>query len=496
MADLPSNPLMFGIDGADPSKPMLMAAGIPPNPLADSKPGELPANPLLDDSQDELSEVTNKEDEATLDHAVAYPPVSIRLCDNKGCSNPGDPDKRCGKCFISCYCSKECQVAHWKAHKKHCKLNRAFVLNSTTEEHLMCLSLDFVKHFRDNFAGSDEGYKRYKEHFDKLGTFGVEKGRGIHSVTVGVLEIVRGRDLVKLRALEKLCEGECFNDWALLLEVRQALQPVLAEKHAAGEITEEEVLDGVLALGMAYNWMKDGMCLACFHKAKQGFMRLLGPNHAKTFEASYAVASQILSREEEFAEKVRLFELAQEILPDEQVTYYLANDIGSACLHKGMYEDAQYHYVLALQGRLRVLGPDHKDTLMSLTNLGIVHKMMKDYVGAIKFYERSLEGKERTLGKTHPSTLTTMMNMATTYSEGLKMHRHAELLYCKALDGHERALGKDNEETKKCAMGLAILYYQELKDKQMTKNVVKEYPHLLNEGRLGECLREFIEDEK
>ena len=36
----------------------------------------------------------------------------------------------------------------------------------------------------------------------------------------------------------------------------------------------------------------------------------------------------------------------------------------------------------------------------------------------------------------------------------------------------------------------------ELKDKQMTKNVVKEYPHLLNEGRLGECLREFIEDEK
>ena len=88
--------------------------------------------------------------------------------------------------------------------------------------------------------------------------------------------------------------------------------------------------------------------------------------------------------------------------------------------------------------------------------------MMKDYRGAIKFYERSLEGKERTLGKTHPSTLTTLMNMATTYSEGLKMHRHAELLYCKALDGHERALGKDNEETKKCALGLAILYYQEV----------------------------------
>ena len=65
--------------------------------------------------------------------------------------------------------------------------------------------------------------------------------RGMQSITVGVLEIARGRDLVKLRALEKLCEGECFNDWALLLEVRQALEPLLASKHAKGEVTEEEV---------------------------------------------------------------------------------------------------------------------------------------------------------------------------------------------------------------------------------------------------------------
>ncbi|KAJ6571265.1 hypothetical protein B0H19DRAFT_1255254 [Mycena capillaripes] len=31
----------------------------------------------------------------------------------------------CSSCEIAMYCSKECQVAHWPAHKKQCKLNKA-----------------------------------------------------------------------------------------------------------------------------------------------------------------------------------------------------------------------------------------------------------------------------------------------------------------------------------------------------------------------------------
>lgn len=29
--------------------------------------------------------------------------------------------KRCGKCRIPCYCSKECQLKHWPVHKKECR---------------------------------------------------------------------------------------------------------------------------------------------------------------------------------------------------------------------------------------------------------------------------------------------------------------------------------------------------------------------------------------
>ena len=35
------------------------------------------------------------------------------------CGNE-NADKKCGKCFVTLYCSRECQQQHWKAHKKLC----------------------------------------------------------------------------------------------------------------------------------------------------------------------------------------------------------------------------------------------------------------------------------------------------------------------------------------------------------------------------------------
>jgi hypothetical protein len=48
-------------------------------------------------------------------------------CELAGCEKADDELRegqrlmKCGKCKETFYCTKECQMAHWKAHKKNCK---------------------------------------------------------------------------------------------------------------------------------------------------------------------------------------------------------------------------------------------------------------------------------------------------------------------------------------------------------------------------------------
>ena len=274
--------------------------------------------------------------------------------------------------------------------------------------------------------------------------------------------------------------------------------PVLEKRHAEGKpTTEEDVLDGVLALGRAYMRMQDPECHDCFRRAKEGFVRLLGEDSAKAVNAACRVAGQLASDDERIAEYRRLWEMAKVSLPEEGVTYDIVNSPGIELKNKGKYEEAKVFYLAALEGRRRVLGDEHKKTLDSLNSMGILLHKMEDHEGALDYYQQALKVKEKVLGKTHPSTLTTIMNMAITYMDGLKDFTKAEEMYRQALDGHERSLGKQHKHTKTCAMNMAILLCWELKSKEKTRALIKEYPGLLEDaGGLGKLhqdhMRAFI----
>ena len=107
-------------------------------------------------------------------------------------------------------------------------------------------------------------------------------------VTAGVLRLLKYGNVAQLEALAKLAEEEEeFDDAVLLLEARRRTQKILEKAYAAGKLTEEKVLDGVLALGDAYMWMGDYEAMACFERAKEGFVRLLGENSAKAADAAF-----------------------------------------------------------------------------------------------------------------------------------------------------------------------------------------------------------------
>ena len=113
--------------------------------------------------------------------------------------------------------------------------------------------------------------------------------------------------------------------------------------------------------------------------------------------------------------------------------------------------------------------------------MGVLLCKMEDYEGALDYFQQALRVQEKVFGKTHPMTLRTIMNMASTYQVGLKDFTRAEEMFRLALDGFERSLGKDHEHTKDCARNLALLLAQELRDKEKTRELAKEYPHILDD---------------
>ena len=65
-----------------------------------------------------------------------------------------------------------------------------------------------------------------------------------------------------------------------------------------------------------------------------------------------------------------------------------------------------------LTDRLRVLGPDHPDTLITRSNIALWRGEAGDPAGAITAFEQLLPDQLRVLGPDHPDTLTTRSNIA------------------------------------------------------------------------------------
>jgi tetratricopeptide (TPR) repeat protein len=88
-----------------------------------------------------------------------------------------------------------------------------------------------------------------------------------------------------------------------------------------------------------------------------------------------------------------------------------------------------------METTMRVFGEEHRSTLSSLSNLGIVLTSQGKLEEAEAMHRRALDGYEKVLGSEHPDTLSSVDHLAYFLR---KQHRYEDALalYKRAISGY------------------------------------------------------------
>jgi Flp pilus assembly protein TadD len=124
----------------------------------------------------------------------------------------------------------------------------------------------------------------------------------------------------------------------------------------------------------------------------------------------------------------------------------IRDSLGGYQLATGLVADAVQSFRAALALRARVLGDQHPDTLVSMTNLGASLKAQGDVAGARSLHERALEANRWVLGEEHSNTLTTMGNLAESLFEQGDI-AGARALQEQMLEASRRRFGEEHPVT-------------------------------------------------
>ncbi|SIA68957.1 tetratricopeptide repeat protein [Mycobacteroides abscessus subsp. abscessus] len=123
-----------------------------------------------------------------------------------------------------------------------------------------------------------------------------------------------------------------------------------------------------------------------------------------------------------------------------------ADAIASAYVSAGRLNDATLLFEQILTNRVRILGNDHPDTLISRDNLAGAYEADGRLNEAITLYEQTLADSTRILGNDHPNTLASRNNLAGAYESNGRLSE-AISLFEQILTDSIRILGNDHPDT-------------------------------------------------
>ncbi|KAH9208737.1 P-loop containing nucleoside triphosphate hydrolase protein [Leptodontidium sp. 2 PMI_412] len=119
--------------------------------------------------------------------------------------------------------------------------------------------------------------------------------------------------------------------------------------------------------------------------------------------------------------------------------------------------EAEKMSVQAMKVLTRILGREHKNTLYSMTMVGLVYKLRGRWDAAEELFVQVMETSKKKLGADHPSTLTGINNLAVTYGNQGRWDI-AEELFVQVIETIKKKLGADHPETLISMANLAWTY--------------------------------------
>jgi tetratricopeptide (TPR) repeat protein len=132
--------------------------------------------------------------------------------------------------------------------------------------------------------------------------------------------------------------------------------------------------------------------------------------------------------------------------PEHPDTLTSVSQLGSVLADQGKYEEAEAIQQRALQGCEKVRGPEHPDTLTSVSRLGSVLERQGKYEEAEAMHRQALQGLEKVLGPEHPDTLISVSQLGWVHARQGK-YEEAEAMHRRDLGGSEKVLGPEHPDT-------------------------------------------------
>lgn len=134
---------------------------------------------------------------------------------------------------------------------------------------------------------------------------------------------------------------------------------------------------------------------------------------------------------------------------------------------KGEYEKAEKVYQQTLDGRKKLLGPQHPETLMCQSDLAVTLQHLAGSLPdarkmefALELQSEALKGLEDALGQDSPWSMKALARLAS-IKKDLGDLSGSELAYTKALQSMKSILGEGHPETLECLADLGNVYFLE-----------------------------------